>query len=84
MKGNYFESKLNKLYAYDSNAGGQEPNILQQTESLLTKRLSYAGPSDITWTGQTIPIMSEHSAHLAPFPELNHPGDRRISCFIST
>ena len=49
----------------DSNPGPQTP-IRQQTECSLTNRLSYRGSSLKTWTRQPVPMISKHSAHLAP------------------
>ena len=49
----------------DLNPGSQTPNR-QQTECSLTNRLSYRGSSYKTWTGQPVPMISEHSAHLTP------------------
>ena len=49
----------------DLNKGPQTP-IRQQTECSLTNRLSYRGSSLKTWTRQPVPMISEHSAHLAP------------------
>ena len=51
----------------DLNPGPQTPNC-QQTECSLTNRLSYRGSSFFkkTCTRQLIPMISEHSAHLAP------------------
>ena len=47
----------------DSNPRSQTP-IRQQSECLLTNRLSYQGSSLKTWTRQPIPMITKHSAHL--------------------
>ena len=47
--------------------GSQTP-IRQQTECLLTNRLSYPGSSLKTWTRQPVPMISKHSVHLTPLP----------------
>ena len=49
----------------------QTPNR-QRTECPLTNRLSYRGSSK-NWTQQTVPMMSEYSAHLNSLLELVHP-----------
>ena len=50
----------------DSNPRSQTP-IRQQTECLLTNRLSYRGSSK-TWTRQPVPMISKHSAHSTSLP----------------
>ena len=50
----------------DSNPRSQIP-IHQQTECLLTNRLSYRGSSK-TWTRQPVPMISKHSAHSTLLP----------------
>ena len=47
--------------------GSQTP-IGQQTECLLTNRLSYWASSLKTWTQQPVPMISKHSAQLTPLP----------------
>ena len=51
----------------DSNLRSQTP-IRQQTEFLLTNRLSYRGSSYKTWTRQPVPMISKHSAHSTSLP----------------
>ena len=51
----------------DSNPRSQIP-IHQQTECLLTNRLSYGGSSLKTWTRQPVPMISKHSAHSTLLP----------------
>ena len=51
----------------DSNPRSQTP-IRQQTECLLTNRLSYRGSSYKTWTRQPAPMISKHSAHSTSLP----------------
>ena len=51
----------------DSNPRSQTP-IRQQTECLLTNRLSYRGSSLKTWTRQPVPMVSKHSAHPTSLP----------------
>ena len=51
----------------DSNPRSQTP-IRQQTECMLTNRLSYRGPSYKTWTRQPVPMISKHSAHSTSLP----------------
>ena len=51
----------------DSNPRSQIP-IHQQTECLLTNRLSYRGSSYRTWTRQPVPMISKHSAHSTLLP----------------
>ena len=46
----------------DSNPRSLTP-ICQQTECLLTNRLSYRESSLKTWTRQPVPMISKHSAH---------------------
>ena len=61
-------SCLPLLNAGFESRGSLKPNI-QQTECLLTNRLSYWGSSlKKTWTPQPIPMISKHSAHLTPLP----------------
>ena len=66
-----FESKGDKLSSSAESRirtqGSLKPN-LQQTECLLTNRLSYRGSSLKTWTRQPVPMISKHSAHLTPLP----------------
>ena len=47
---------------------GSLKHNLQQTECLLTNRLSYQGSSLKAWTRQPVPMISKHSAHLTPLP----------------
>ena len=68
VQGSEFESKGDKLSSSGETrirnwAWSQAPN-LQQTEGLLTNRLSYRWP---------VPMMSKYLAHLAPLPELVQP-----------
>ena len=51
----------------DSNPRSQTP-IRQQTECLLTNRLSYRGSSYKTWTRQPVPMINKHSAHSTSLP----------------
>ena len=51
----------------DSNPRSQTP-IRQQTEYLLTNRLSYRGSSYKTWTRQPVPMISKHSVHSTSLP----------------
>ena len=51
----------------DSNPRSQTP-IRQQTECLLTNRLSYRGSTYKTWTRQPVPMISKHSAHSTSLP----------------
>ena len=58
----YFECRIN------SNLGNLETPNRQQVEWPLTNRLSYRG-SRKNWTQQPVPLMSEHSTHVAWLPE---------------
>ena len=51
----------------DSNPRSQTP-IRQQTECLLTNRLSYRGSSYKIWTRQPVPMISKHSVHSTSLP----------------
>ena len=51
----------------DSNPRSQPP-IRQQTECLLTNRLSYRGSNQKSWTRQPVPMISKHSAHPTSLP----------------
>ena len=52
----------------DSNPSRSQTLNRQQTECLLTNRLSCLGSSYQIWTRQPVPMISEHSAHLTPQP----------------
>ena len=52
----------------DSNPSRSQTPNRQQTECLLTNRLSNWGSSYKTWTRQPVPMISEHSAHLTTQP----------------
>ena len=63
----------------DSNPRSQTP-IRQQTECLLTNRLSYRGSSYKTW--QPVPMISKHSAHSTSLPVGSRTWLWRYTCLL--
>ena len=66
-----FESKGDKLSSSAEcriRTQGLRHFFRQQTECLLTNRLSYRGSSFKTWNRQPVPMISKHSAHSTSLP----------------
>ena len=53
-----------------------------QTTCLLINHLSCSGSILQTWTGQPVPMMSEHSAHLTPLSRLTENKARQFDPFV--